>query len=73
MHKFGYRFTKIDKSHEKDVLRSLRKKLERERSLRNSISREVSDLKMTLTSLKPAIAASATLLPPTHPNKSRQL
>jgi hypothetical protein len=48
MHKFGYRFTKIDKSHEKDVLRNLRKKLERERSLRNSITREVSDLKMTL-------------------------
>jgi len=48
MYKFGYRFTKIDKSHEKDVLRNLRKKLERERSLRNSITREVSDLKMTL-------------------------
>ncbi len=74
MHKFGYRFTETEKKHERDIVRNLRSKLEQERSLRRSIVREVDQLKNTLNSFKQnAInTAGASLLPPTHPKRSRQ-
>ena len=50
----------------------LKKKLDRERSLRHSITREVKELKQTLGSIKGSFAGSPGRgLPPTHPNKTR--
>jgi hypothetical protein len=48
MKTFGYRFTTEQKNREKETVVSLRKKLEHEKSLRHSLSREVSELKGTL-------------------------
>ena len=52
MHKFGYRFNETEKKHERDIVKNLKQKLDRERSLRESITREVHDLKQTLNSFK---------------------
>jgi hypothetical protein len=67
MKTFGYRFTTEQKNREKESVVSLRKKLEHERSLRHSLSREVSELKETLQTFK----KNPNMLPPTHPNRSR--
>lgn len=52
MHKFGYRFNETEKKHERDIVTNLKQKLDRERSMRESITREVQDLKQTLNSFK---------------------
>lgn len=52
MTKFGYRFNQTEKKHERDIVKSLKKKLDHERSIRHSITREVEGLKQTLNSLK---------------------
>jgi hypothetical protein len=45
MHKFGYRATTIEKKHERDIVKSLKSKLERERSIRENMTIEVNNLK----------------------------
>lgn len=75
LHTFGYRFTQDQRKFkdEREVIVKLKKKLDRERSLRHSITREVKELKQTLGSIKGSFAGSPSRgLPPTHPNRTRQ-
>lgn len=45
MAKFGYRFTTHEKKHERDIVKTLKQKLDKERSIRQSMTREVEGLK----------------------------
>jgi hypothetical protein len=74
LHTFGYRFTQDQRKHkdEREVIVKLKMKLDRERSLRDSINREVKELRQTLGSIKGSVIDSPIRgLPPTHPNRSR--
>lgn len=68
LHSFGYRFTKdqVDRA----AVMKLKKKLIRERSLRLSLTKEVSDLKSTMQSFKSSLIGQGAL-PPTHSRKPK--
>jgi hypothetical protein len=71
LHTYGYRFTDLQKKREREQVLGLKKKLQTEKVLRESITREVETIKKTLNNVKSEYLTNPGARPPTHPNKSR--